>query len=726
MTREGRLGADYTPASSPTPTAADDRLSGVVAVVIAFAALVAAFAGFLQADASNAAADRRAEAEHLALRALASSQSAQQEAQVELETLQTWLEQRALAGNAVLAGLYAGSDPARAEALERERQRWEAIAEQTLALSAIDPESEFGPEQDPTFPTRYFAAATQESLRLNALEDAANEEASAIDQRAASYTAILATLAVSLYLFGLTLAVSGRWLRLGFLGTGLALLAFGSLWMVQTLLAGPYETNDEAAAAYAQARVAALTSFDQNGYKAAEALYDRAIELRPTFARAHLDRSGVILSGASPQRSGYVSLAPPEALQRARADLVRARSLGLENAQTFGSLGFYAFAEGVQLNDLTLLSRSADYTRQAIALDPGEPVYRFNLGVALVAAGRIDEARGAYNDGVIRTLFLDDPPTTLRQEPFFEEFVLAGALTDLEIVRRYRSDLDQHIAAVKSDIVGRITAGTLEAPLASNAELSNLSLDLFPGELQWQATIANYDEDRDTISAQWYHEDPQALGWAVIPEVSVTVVPGLGADGRHYQLSSYLTTTRPARCLPVGRYRAEIYVNGRLAAEGTVEAPFPELTALVARDVTTALCRPADWNRVENRLPGLYDGYSSADGRYGVYAARYVLPGTLRQLPDPAAEIADLTISSISDSLPDTPVYDDETGTTTGYFMGLSDTAWRWYDYGSGYVRVGAGLTDDGAVNVGLVFGPREWFDTDDPFTILNSLVYVE
>jgi hypothetical protein len=125
-------------------------------------------------------------------------------------------------------------------------------------------------------------------------------------------------------------------------------------------------------------------------------------------------------------------------------------------------------------------------------------------------------------------------------------------------------------------------------------------------------------------------------------------------------------------------------------------------------------------------LSGLFDGYASSDGHYGVYAARYALPGTLRQLPDPAAEIANLTISSISDSFPGTPVYDEESGTTTGYFMGLSDTAWRWYDYGSGYVRVGAGLTDDGAVNVGLVFGPYEWFDTDDPFTILNSLVYVE
>src|SRR3712207_8034978 len=53
------------------------------------------------------------------------------------------------------------------------------------------------------FRSRYFSAATEDSLRLNALQDAANEEASRLDSRAASYTAILAMLAVSLYLFGL-------------------------------------------------------------------------------------------------------------------------------------------------------------------------------------------------------------------------------------------------------------------------------------------------------------------------------------------------------------------------------------------------------------------------------------------------------------------------------------------------------------------------------------------
>ncbi|HUG48137.1 MAG TPA: hypothetical protein VMP67_06960 [Candidatus Limnocylindria bacterium] len=52
------------------------------------------------------------------------------------------------------------------------------------------------------------------------------------------------------------------------------------------------------------------------------------------------------------------------------------------------------------------------------------------------------------------------------------------------------------------------------------------------------------------------------------------------------------------------------------------------------------------------------------------------------------------------------PVSMEEEGTSASYFMGLERTAWRWYDYGTGYVRAAAGLNDDGAVMVGLVWGP--------------------
>jgi tetratricopeptide (TPR) repeat protein len=734
MSHEQPLGADYTPATGPTtpaggPTSAsDERLSGIVAVVIAFATLVAALAGYLQADASNQAGDWRDQAEQLSLQALSSSQSAQQSSQVSFEAFQHYVEQRTESGNALLASMYAGAagDTDRQQELLRESERWDTLATSTLTLTDIDPAGEYGPDQDPTFPRRYFAKATQESLRLNALADAANEQATQTDQRAAAYTAILATLAVSLYLFGLTLAVSGRLLRYGFFGVGIVLLIVGTLWIGQTLIAAGGVSDDQAATEYATGKVAALTAVDSTGFHDAEAHFSRAIELRPTFARAYADRASVIFQGASPQRTGYVSIASPDALQRARADLEKARSLGLANAQVLGDLGFYSFSEGLQSNNVDLLNDSVAYTRQAIQLDPAEPVYRYNLGVALAAAGQVDEARVAYNDGTLRTLYVDDAFTEPRGNPAAEEQILAGALTDLDTVAKYKPDLAATVQSLKELIVGRVAGQTKDQPTPSPATFSNLQLDVFPAEVQWQADITDFDADRDTISAQWYHQDPQGLGWAVIPEISVSYDPTTPEGQRSFVLAPYLSLVSPAQCLPAGQYRVELYVNGRYAATGTVQSDFPDYQAFLGRDLTSAFCRPADWVRRSDAIPGLIDGFNSPDNRMGVYVARYGVPGSLRALSDLSAQMEDLTVTAFSEWFPGTPVYDEASGTTDDYFEGLSDTAWRFYDYGTGLVEVGAGVTSDGAVSVGMVYGPYDWFNTTEPTQILNSMIHVE
>lgn len=703
-----------------------ERFAGLIAVTIALATLVAALAGFLQADANSQASNQRAEAEQLGLQALASSQAAQQTAQVELETFATWIEQRTRAGNAMVGALFSGSDPARSAEFTREQARWEALAAATLSLSGIDPESEFGPDRDPAFPARYFTAGTEESLRLNALQDAANEDAASLDQRAASYTAILATVAVSLYLFGLTLAVGERWLRASFLSIGLLLLGVGSLWLVQTTILPVRETNDEAAAEWARGRVALTTAFDRAGYDQAIAHFDRAIELRPTFARAYSDRSDAIFLRESPQLSGFRSIVPPEALERSRNDLEHARALGLDTAATYGSLGFYGFAEGVQEGDIGLLNQAAEFSRRAIALDPAEPVFRYNLAVTLVAAGRIDEARVAYDDAVARTLFLDAGNTDRRGEPFVEEQWLAGALTDLELVRRHRPDLDTDVRALKEHIVGRVAAGSLSAPTPSPAAFADIEINIFPAELQWQGNVDSYDAARDVISAQWYYQDPAGQGWAVIPEVSMTGTPSVGSDGRLFRLAPYLGRIYPPSCLPAGEYRVELYVNGRLAAEGSGSADYGALVPYYARDMTVAMCRPADWNRREDRVPGLMDGFQSTDLAYGAYVAHFPMPGSVRDLPDVTAMIEDIAMQSFTDLFPGTPTYLEDPGTQADYFMGHDSSAWRWYDHGSGYVRIGGGLDAEGAIVMGMVYGPYDWFNGDEPYRILNSMIAIE
>ena len=714
-----------------------DRLSSIVAVIIAFTTLVAALVGYLQADASTASSDGRLYAEQLSLQALGSAERSQQQAHVEYEAYVRAIEQQTAASNALIRSLYAGSIPCVADCQDAdpnndeerfilEHARWQRLSQESLRLSDIDPEGEYGPANDPTFPSRYFASAAYDSFRLNALQDAQNETASALDARAASYTAILAMLAVSLYLFGLTLAEQARWLRRGFLGVGLALLAAACGWGLLTANSAVPNVAEDAAEAYARGRVALLTAYDNSGYAQAEDHLDRAIEARPTFAAAYQWRAVSIVLAATPQRTGFVSIIPDEALRRARADLERARDLGLETAAVYGPLGFNAFLQGAQSDDAAVIEESVALSRRAMELDPANPVPAFNHAVALVALGRPDKAQAAYLEGVEDAMYVDADRSQQRDEPWTEELWLAGALTDLAILERHRPELAGTIRGFKESIVAPISGGSFDAP-SSPMTFGDVTMDVRPEALQWWGSLVDYDPARDIISTQWYHRDPASQIWAVLPEISGSAFPPEAQGDQHTVYRPYLNSVLPARCLPSGEYRSEMYVNGRLAASGEFVADFGELEAFVARDITVGFCRPTTWLDMEDPHPGLMNGARSADGQYGAIAFRYPFPRDDNEDNSLTTFIMDRVLDTFADRFPGAPVYMADSGTTSEYFLGLSRTARRWYDYGTGWLRAAAGVTPDGAVVVGVVFGPYEWFrDGTEPHVILSSFVPLE
>ncbi len=53
--------------------------------------------------------------------------------------------------------------------------------------------------------------------------------------------------------------------------------------------------------------------------------------------------------------------------------------------------------------------------------------------------------------------------------------------------------------------------------------------------------------------------------------------------------------------------------------------------------------------------------------------------------------------------------------------MGLGSTAWRWYGYEGGWVRIAVGLDPQGGLYMGVAYGPVTWFDGTEWMRIVES-----
>ncbi|MBA2254667.1 MAG: hypothetical protein H0W07_06105 [Chloroflexi bacterium] len=701
----------------PGPDELEDRFSRVVALLIAFATLVAASAGFLQNAAGNNGGSYSIRASQLGVESLGALVNAGQTAQVDFETYSLAAEQRARAANAFLRSAIADAGSAEGTNADFRQRLQTVLADRTDDLTSIKLDGEDGPRRDPAFPARFFAKATRASVQLDAEQDAANEAAQLWGDQVTVYTAILAMLAVSLYLFGLALTVDDRRIARGFTAVGVAIVAVGTAWTGLVASAPPRASDLGAAAAFAEAHVAALAAVDQAGFAAAVSGYDRAIAMRPTFARAYKERSEAILLAGTPRHGALIGITGTDALARSRADLEKARDLGLRTGVVMGNLGFASFLQGVQQGDRALIERAVGHTRAAIDLDATNPRWRFNLAVALLALDRTVESDEAYRVGLQHLLYVDVEKQTLRAEPVIEEFVTAAALSDLETLASRRPDLAPKVGGIKQFLVGAVARESAVDQPQSPASLGPVSVGVLPAEVEWTAELQAWDTSRDVLSAQWYYDDPQQRGWTVIPSISGVV----DVTRDEYNLRSYLAASTPPSCLPDGSYRVELYVNGRLAGQAQATSSFGDLRAFAARDLTVALCRPPDWTEAEVSYAGLFNGYESPDKQSGVVLFRLGIPGRGRDEAELSVAVTDFVTEAFKDLFTNPPVAQGEP--EEGYLLALAGTRWRTYDYGDGRLRTGAGVDpSDGSVFLVWVFGPYAWFDSPVPDQIVSSL----
>ncbi|HEX8098745.1 MAG TPA: tetratricopeptide repeat protein [Actinomycetota bacterium] len=726
-------------ADLPSPDDLKDPLTRWLTIGIVLTTLAGAVVGYLLVSASQRGENAQADAQRLGVRSVAAFLDSQQRALAQYETFMASEVDRRKASNALQENVF--SPNAKELGLELQLEQFQDLADvKENVPKRVDPPlvpltaaGSNGPDQDPTFPQRFFAQSEGEGVRLQALQDAANEESSAWDGRVATYTAVVTLLAVAVYLFGLALTVQIAQKQL-FAVVGAVLVGIGVLWALVTAVRVPHRAPPLAATEFARGTVAFDSASDRAGYEQARRHFSRAIELRPSFARAYESRADVVFSESSPQTGGYRSLTTSAALKTSIEDELTARSLGLDSYNLLTDLGFNQLSLGLKTNDDGPIKDSIATTQEAIDTNPNEPVSRLNLGAALLSLGRFEDARAAYVEAIERLLYSDVEKKTLRpSDSYFVNNLANSALTDLEQVLRARPRLGRDVQAIKELIVRSVALDRVDPPpVRRPVTLRNMRVDVYPSDVQVaDLEFRGFDPNRDKLSIEWYF-DSGGLGWGVISEVSGVRTAGyLGsvagdATNGYYDDQSYLYYTTPVTCLGEGKYKVEVYVNGELIKTSQKEVDFGRPGAAWLRDMGVAACRPAEWVRAPsaNTFPGLVDGYVSEDGSHGLYFFRLNV-----ESKGSASDLdgwLDALMNNFGNGLLPGP-YDpyflrQDQSYFSAYFMGLDGARVRRYGFAGGEAVAAGAPADDGGLVFAVMFGSRGYPDTAEGLNIWESL----
>jgi hypothetical protein len=497
---------------------------------------------------------------------------------------------------------------------------------------------------------------------------------------------------------------------------GVALLATGAGVGAWLGTHPPHPAPDQAAEAFADGRVALKLAVTPEDYRAAYDPFTRAIELRPTFALAFVNRSEAAFYTGAARTTGFSSHTTPEALAASIADLEEALDLGLETRLVFGNLGFYRFLQGLQTSDPSVLEEAVDYTAAAVELDPTDPILRYNYAAALLAEGRIEEARAAYREGVLHAVY-SDVERRVKRESGLDIQAASGALTDLELIRAAQPDLADVILELKQYVVASTTLQEPTAPPGTSPPASEVQVRPFPAQLVWESPLEGYDSAEHLAWVQWYRREP--TGWAGISEVS-GVTPIGGSAGAYFGNDYVIQRTFPPECVRDGEYRVEVYLDGHLVAEGEAGATFGEQEATVLRDLNVVLCGPPEWEPREV-VAGVVEGAVAPGGDEGMYALRLESAPEITQGWNAARAraVVEALLETYADQFPGRPVFSEDVG--DDFFMGLEGPEEFYFRYQGGLVYAGVGLAEDGSVIVGAVFGPDERFD-DGLLQVVDSL----
>lgn len=371
-----------SPRTKSTAIFTGEPFERVVAILIALVTLLAAIVGFLQADAGSRADQAGRDAQRNAIQAMGHQVSgATQVAYDWSDAYQTWYTLDTLALSADNTGDDAAAE--RYRALSRRVTRLSPL----LAAPYFDPASGNAPDIAGYEADVYLVKATAQAERY--LASAALDNA--WSDKANTYVTHLTLLAVTLFLFGLSVTMTGRtrWL---FLGAGLLITAVTMVWLVIVLLTPVPRLAQTAIDAFARG-VGLAHRGDVEG---AVAAYDQALAAAPTYANALYERGNALYE-----------LGDFEAAAR---DFEAAQAAGRDDINVAWNLGWTYYLLGD-------FDQAVSVDRHAVELDPTQIGVRFNLALALLAAGQIDAARAEYANALAEAQRQVVEARAARQEP---------------------------------------------------------------------------------------------------------------------------------------------------------------------------------------------------------------------------------------------------------------------------------------------------------------------
>jgi tetratricopeptide (TPR) repeat protein len=206
---------------------------------------------------------------------------------------------------------------------------------------------------------------------------AASAVKDAWDFKANTYIVHLTLLAVSLFLFGLATAISNDKTRWVFSGGGLLFALIAIIWAVSLYFQPVFDLRAQGDAIDQYSAGVGLAH--QEKYAEAVSAFDKAIAAYPKYVNALTERA-----------SAQSSLGERE---KSIADYESAIAAGDNRANTFGNLAY-------QYHLIGNFEKAIEYDRKAVTASGAELWPQFDLGLNLMASGKMDEGLAVYKQGI--------------------------------------------------------------------------------------------------------------------------------------------------------------------------------------------------------------------------------------------------------------------------------------------------------------------------------------